>query len=121
MSVLLDELTALRRKQALSYQEYLEQIRDLAKRVQKPSEATAFEYPMSIDSTAKKALYDNFGKDEVLTTKIDTTVRHTKKADWLGDRFKEREIALAIHEETAGYDLNVDEVMTLVKAQKEYH
>lgn len=61
MSVLLDELTALRRKQALSYQEYLEQIRDLAKRVQKPSEATAFEYPMSIDSAAKKVLYDNFG------------------------------------------------------------
>ncbi|WP_417511357.1 type I restriction endonuclease subunit R [Methylophaga sp.] len=120
MSELLDELTQLRRKQALSYQEYLEKIRELAKKVKKPG-SNPTTYPDPIKTDAQRALYDNLGQDELLVTKIDTTVRHTKKADWLGDRIKEREIALAIHEETAGYEINVEEVMDLIKAQKDYH
>ena len=48
-------------------------------------------------------------------------MRYTTKADWYGDRFKEREIAFAIAEETKGYDVTVAEVMELVKAQQEYH
>lgn len=120
MSELLDELTELRRKQALSYQDYLEKIRELAKKVKKP-DSNSTTYPDPIKTNAQRALYDNLGQDELLVTKIDTTVRHTKKADWLGDRIKEREIALAIHEETAGYEINVEEVMDLIKAQKDYH
>lgn len=58
--------------------------------------------------------------DEVLVIKIDTAVRHTKKADWYGDRFKEREISFAIAEEIKGYAVTVADVMKLVKAQKEY-
>lgn len=120
MSELLDELTALRREQALNYQDYLEKIRELANKVKNPG-GNSPSYPESISSNAQRALYDNLGRDELLVTKIDMTVRHTKKAFWLGDRMKEREIALAIHEETAGYDLNIDEVMELIKAQKDYH
>ena len=48
-------------------------------------------------------------------------MRYTKKADWLGDRFKEREIANAVREEAVGYDVNIVDVMELIKAQKEYH
>ncbi len=70
---------------------------------------------------AKRALYDNFGNNEVLVTKIDTAVRYTKKAEWLGDRFKEKEIARAIEQETAEYQVDVKAVMDLIKAQKEYH
>lgn len=44
-----------------------------------------------------------------------------KKAEWLGDRFKEREIVNAIRQETASYEVDINEVMELVKAQKEYH
>ena len=36
MSVLLDELIELRRQQAISYQEYLEKVRELAKQVKHP-------------------------------------------------------------------------------------
>jgi type I restriction enzyme R subunit len=57
----------------------------------------------------------------VLATKIDSAIRYTKKADWVGDRFKEREIANAIREETAGYDVDIAGVMALAKAQKDYH
>jgi len=121
MSVLLDELIALRRQQALSYQEYLEHVRELAKQVKHPQSGSQNTYPASVDTLAKRALYDNLGQDEVLVAKIDSAVRNTKKADWYGDRFKEREIAFAIAEEIKGYALTVAEVMALVKAQKEYH
>uniref|UniRef100_UPI00300AF02C hypothetical protein n=1 Tax=Acinetobacter guillouiae TaxID=106649 RepID=UPI00300AF02C len=77
-------------------------------------------YPSSMDSSAKRALYDNFGKDELLATKIDSVIRYTKKADWVGDKFKEREIAFAIQQDTKGYDIDMQSVMELVKAQREY-
>lgn len=121
MSVLLDELIELRRSQAISYQEYLEKVRELAMKVKRPASGGAQTYPASVDTSAKRALYDNLGCDEVLVTKIDTAVRYTKKADWLGDRFKEREVAFAIAEEIKEYDVTVADVMTLVKAQPEYH
>ena len=121
MSVLLDELIELRRKEAISYQEYLEKVRELAKKVKHPSTINTASYPASIDTMAKRALYDNVGQDEVLVSKIDSAVRYTKKAEWLGDKFKEKEIARAIQQETATYTVDVAAVMDLVKAQKEYH
>lgn len=119
MSVLLDELIELRRQNTLDYQEYLERILELAKQVKQPQSAT--NYPTSMDTQAKRALYDNFGQDEVLATKIDSAVRYSKKADWLGDRFKEKEIANAVREETQGYDVDLAALMTLVKEQQGYH
>jgi type I restriction enzyme R subunit len=121
MATLLDAIIKQRREQAISYQEYLEQIKTLAKKVVNPTGNTTHNYPETVDTPAKQAIYDNFGNDEILTTKIDTAVRYTKKAEWLGDRFKEREIANAIREETANYEVDIVDVMELVKAQKEYH
>lgn len=121
MANLLDEIIRLRREQAISYQEYLERIQALAKKVVNPNADAGNNYPPSMDTPAKRSLYDNLGKDEVLATKIDAAVRYTKKADWYGDRLKEREIANAIREKTAEYTLNIVEVMELVKAQKDYH
>ncbi len=120
MSTLLEELIELRRQKAIEYQEYLERIRDLSKKVIRPEATAGQSYPDSIDTQAKRALYDNFGNDEVLTTKIDSAIRYTKKADWVGDRFKEREIANSVREETAGYEVDIQSVMELAKAQKEY-
>ncbi|HGA2773711.1 type I restriction endonuclease subunit R [Providencia alcalifaciens] len=119
MSVLLNELIELRRQKAIEYQDYLEKIRELAAKVVRP-EQIASNYPASMDTNPKRAFYDNFGKDEWLATKIDSAIRYTKKADWVGDRFKEREIANAIREETADYELDIQAVMELAKAQKEY-
>ena len=121
MSVLLDELIKQRRQQSIDYQEYLEKIRQLAKQVLKPQASADHHYPTSVDSAAKRALYDNFGQDEVLVTKLDAAIRYTKKADWVGDRFKERELANAIRDEAGAYNLDIVQVMELVKAQKEYH
>ena len=120
MATLLDEIIQQRREGATTYQEYLEQIKALAKKVVRPAQNSEFNYPDSVNTKAKQAIFDNFGNDEVLTTIIDSTVRHTKKADWLGDKMKEREIANAIREETENYNLDITEVMTLIKKQQEY-
>ncbi|WP_349432049.1 HsdR family type I site-specific deoxyribonuclease [Methylomarinum sp. Ch1-1] len=119
MSVLLDELIELRRQKAIEYQEYLQRIRELSRKVIRP-EQTSSNYPSSMDTPPKRAFYDNFGKDELLATKIDSAIRYTKKADWVGDRFKEREIANAVREETTGYEVDIEGVMELAKAQKDY-
>lgn len=121
MSLLLDELITLRRQNALDYQQYLERIRDLSKQVIRPEQTAGASYPGTMDTQAKRAFYDNFGHDEVLATRIDTTIRYTKKAEWIGDRFKERELARALREETASYNVNIDDVLELARKQKEYH
>ncbi len=119
MSVLLDELIVQRRQKSIDYKKYLELIRELSKKVVNPNQNT-FAYPQSVDTTAKRAFYDNFGCDEVLAIKIDRAIRYTKKADWVGDRFKEREIANAVREEVKDYDVDMQKIMELAKAQKEY-
>jgi type I restriction enzyme R subunit len=122
MSVLLNELIEQRRQQALDYQEYLIKIRDLAKQVLQPASANDGRYPSSLDTQAKRALYDNLDNDEGLALKLDTTVKQTKQADWYGDRMKERQLANAVREELASYNVehNISEVMNLIKAQQEY-
>lgn len=119
MSVLLDELIKKRRQQAIDYQTYLKEIQALASKVVKPNEG-AGDYPSTLDTAAKRAIYDNFGKDEELANKIDDTIRYTKKADWVGDRFKEREVAFALSEKVADYEIDITAVMELAKAQPDY-
>lgn len=121
MSDLLDAIIEERRKQAISYQEYLEKIKALASKVVKPEGDAKSPYPSSMDTAAKRALFDNLGNDEVLASKIDTAIRYTKKADWVGDRIKEKQVANAIREESKGYDVDIGEVLELAKNQHEYH
>jgi type I restriction enzyme R subunit len=119
MSVLLNELTIQRRQQALDYHIYLQRIRTLARQVLQP-EQSSVNYPPKIDTNAKRAFYDNFGHDENLATEIDNAIRYTKKADWIGDRFKEREITNAVRAKVTAYDVDIAAIIDLAKSQKEY-
>jgi type I restriction enzyme, R subunit len=119
MSELLDALIQRRRENAIDYQTYLEKVKQLAQQVIQPSSQQS-DYPSSIDTNAKRSLYDNLGKDETLALRIDTIVRDTKKEGWVGNRFKEREVAKVVREAAAGYNVNVDDLLNLVKNQREY-
>ena len=118
MSALLDALIQERKTKALEYRKYLAQLIELATKVKKP--AGTARYPASLDTAAKRALYDNLEQDEALAIRIDTAVRYTKKDDWRGNRFKEREVYNAIHEELGKYEANADEIFDLVKNQRDY-
>ena len=114
---MLDDLIQERRDSAIAYQEYLEQVAQLSRQVVQPMTT---DYPPTLGTPAKKSLYDNLGKDENLTLCIDSAVRETKKEDWVGNCFKEREVAKAIRSAATGYNIDLKEVLELVKNQREY-
>jgi type I restriction enzyme R subunit len=136
---LLDALIAQRRQEALDYRAYLERIVELARRVAEPENQA--EYPTEINNAALRALYDNLegvgaqvvrerpdpyrpdaNEDprEALALSIDRAIRDVKKADWRGNRFKEREVRNAI-QNVIGADRGlVDALFEIVKNQREY-
>ncbi|MGE3188367.1 MAG: type I restriction endonuclease subunit R, partial [Vicinamibacterales bacterium] len=142
MSALLDALIAQRRQEALDYKAYLARIVELTKQASRPESASS--YPARIDTAALRALYDNldhpvpaevrerpeapFGGAPVVTVAdreelalaVDRAIRNVKKADWRGNRFKEREIRNAIREMLGDDDALVDAVFEIVKAQRDY-
>jgi type I restriction enzyme R subunit len=119
MSELLDALIEERRQRAIEYQAYLQRVKALAANILQPDGAR-HSYPPSLDTRAKRALYDNLDNNEELALRIDTAVRHTKKDGWIGHRFKEREVINAIREELSSYQIKLQDVVDLVKNQDEY-
>ncbi len=94
ISILLNELIAIRQDETLAYQEYLQKIVALAKQIQQPS--TSSQYPESLDTPAKRSLYDNLDQNEELALDIDAAVRNSKQDSWRGNKMKERLIKNAI-------------------------
>ncbi|MHA3126731.1 type I restriction endonuclease subunit R [Legionella pneumophila] len=119
MSELLNSLIRERREGAINYANYLRQIEELALKVKKPEQASG-NYPISINTAGKRALYDNLGRNEDLVIRIDAAVRHTKKDSWVGSTFKEREVANAIRIELGDQEHLFEEILNLVKQQNEY-
>lgn len=121
MSVLLDELIKLRKDQTDKYEEYLEKIIELTKKVKKPETNTT--YPSSINSPAKRALYDNLNQNEELALSMDTRIKETKKDGWRDNKFKLRQVKYAIAEELEKHNLDeppVEYILDIVKRHQEY-
>ncbi len=123
MSLLLDELIKLRKAATLEYEKYLKKIIELSAKIKQPN-VTA-EYPTSMNTNAKRALYDNLGKNEELAKELDHKILTTKKDDWRGNKIKTREVQYAIKEvlETHPVDdvkARVYNILNLVKNQKDY-
>lgn len=118
MSELLDALIQQRNDDALDYKTYLDNLVELAGKVQDPSGAG--EYPGSLDTSAKRALYDNLDHDEAVAVRVDTAVRYTRKDDWRGNRFKEKEVLNAVREELGEYETRAEDIFEIVKNQREY-
>ncbi|UKO98340.1 type I restriction endonuclease [Nostoc sp. UHCC 0870] len=77
MSTLLDELIQARKAASQDYKAYLQKIVALSKQVAQPSNSS--QYPQSLNSAAKRALYDNLNQDEVLALAIDEQFAKPKK------------------------------------------
>ena len=138
MSELLDALIAQRRQAAVDYKAYLTQIVELTRKVSQPQSQA---YPVPINSPARRALYDNLkgvqgleervrqheqvadsaaDAAEIAAVAVDDAIRRVKKADWHGNRFKEREVRNAIRAELGGDDALADTMFEIVKAQRDY-
>lgn len=103
MSQLLDALIAQRRQAALDYQKYLQQIVELTKKIKNPTEGAS--YPKSLNTAAKRALYDNLDSNEVLALAIHDAVLGNKQDDWRGNLFKVKKVRFAIKNALETYRL----------------
>ncbi len=122
MSVLLDELIKLRKLETKWYEEYLQKIIELTNKIKKPQ--TTVDYPSSINSSAKRALFDNLGKNELLANELDEQIGTVKRDDWRGNRIKERELEIAIKKVLRKHcideETEIQRVMDLIKNQRKY-
>jgi type I restriction enzyme R subunit len=120
MSELLDALIQERKREATDYRAYLKRLVQLAKKVSKPGSDAS--YPAEITSGPQRALYDNLGGDADLAVKLDAAIRAIKRDDWRGNKFKEKEVRIAI-EKIVKDDTNgasSEAIFEIVKAQREY-
>jgi len=122
MSVLLNELIQLRKEETLEYEKYLNEIIGLSVRVKKPN--TSIDYPASLNTTTKRALFDNLGKNEALANELDHKILTTKKDGWRDNIQKSKAVRIAIAEVLKKYgitdDNEVHRIFDLVKNQREY-
>ena len=133
MSELLDEIIEQRRADALSYEEYLKKVEELARKV---ATGQADSTPSELDTPGKRALYNNLlespaaavaeaqtyaGKDPVvaLAERIHRSVMEKRPADWRGVTSREQVIKEALYDELNNID-EVERIFTILKQQPEY-
>jgi type I restriction enzyme R subunit len=116
MSALLDEIIAARRSKAIEYEEYLKRIAELAKRVEA---GQSEETPQALDTSGKRALYNNLKQDEVMALRIDEAIRKTRPDGWRGVQAREQVIKAALYG-VLGNEAEVERIFLIVKAQREY-
>ena len=117
MSKLLDELIEQRNQEAIDYEAYLEQIKELAQKVSNPMGNAS--YPSSINTRAKQALYDNLDNDEELSVVLDEAVKYNKLDGWRDGGIKEKKLRIAVNKYVEDPE-KVMELMKIIKAQDEY-
>ena len=89
MSVLLEEILSDLRDERIQYEEYLQRIADLAKRVQDGRDENL---PASLTTPGLRALYGNLNEDEELAHKLDKAIKTERPDQWRGSEMRERQV-----------------------------
>ena len=126
LSEMLKKIIMQRKVEAMSYEEYLRQVVELAEAILHPE--TNGSYPDEIkDSAARRALYDYFEENVELTIDVDGAIRVSIQPDWKRNFQKQQKIRLAIYrklllhmytEDRATEETN--NVFDIVQRQEEY-
>ncbi len=116
MSALLEELIKQRKEDTEAYAEYLQRIKELAEQVSRPSSA---DYPSILDTGAKRSLYDNLEKNTTLALALDSVIQSSKLDGWRDHPLKFKKLRLAVNELLGSDDLT-DDIMPIIKAQRDY-
>jgi len=117
MSILLDEIIRQRKADAKNYAAYLAKIVELTRKLVNPENTG--DYPKTLNTKAKRALYDNLNKNEALANTVDAAIYKTKKDGWRGHPIKEKEVRNAIKAYINDPAI-LDAVFLLVKKQSDY-
>ncbi|KXI97536.1 MULTISPECIES: type I restriction endonuclease subunit R [Bacillaceae] len=126
LSEMLQIVIDQRRIEAMSYEEYLCQVVELAQAILRPEENS--DYPDAIKkSEARRAFFDYFDRDEKLAINSDNAIRNAIRPDWKRNFQKQQNIRLAIYQNLLvyGYDEDVatektNAVFEIAERQGEY-
>jgi len=126
LSEMLQKIIDQRKIEALSYDEYLRQVVELAEAILHPE--TSMDYPDEVkDSAARRALYDFFDKNAEITVAVDNAIRTALRPSWKKNFQKQQNIRGAIYQALidGGYDeedaANTSgDIYDLVQRQDEY-
>ncbi|MEP5632682.1 MAG: type I restriction endonuclease subunit R [Tateyamaria sp.] len=121
MSDVLVSLVEERRQGAIDYKSFLEAVKQLAEQFAGTGASGLGEYPDSVDTPGKRALFDNFGEDENWVLKVVRAVVDAKTAGWVSSPMPQpkRAVMKAIY--VAVGDLyDPKDVLDIVMAQNEF-
>lgn len=97
LSEMLQKIIDQRKIEALSYDEYLRQVVELAEAILHPE--SSMDYPDDVkDSAARRALYDFFDKNTELAVAIDNAIRAALRPSWKKNFQKQQNIRGAIYQ-----------------------
>ena len=117
MSELLDALIEQRKQQAIDYEKYLAEIVALTKKAKNP--AAGATYPAAMNTAAKRALYDNLGKNEAL--RLQLMPRYARPRRTIGAATSSRRRRCATRSAAhLSEPAQVDLIFDLVRNQHEY-
>lgn len=109
MSRMLAQLIRQRRADALSYEEYLRQVAEMAQAVLHPEDSG--DYPKSIRaSEACRAWYDRYDHDVSLALDIDEAIRAARQPMWHDNFAKRQKIRRYVQSALARHDCSEEEV-----------
>ncbi|GAA6865470.1 HsdR family type I site-specific deoxyribonuclease [Helicobacter pylori] len=117
LSSLLNDLINQFREKKLTYLEYLQQMKNLARQVIRKEDKN---YPTKINTNALKTLYDNLDENEALALETDACIRGNKKDGWVGHHQKEKNLKIALRKIINDEGL-LENAFNLAKHIKEYH
>jgi type I restriction enzyme, R subunit len=116
MSVLLNEIIAERKAKALEYEAYMKRMEALARQV---NAGQADGTPSSLDTDAKRKLYNNLEQNEALALKLDAAIRHVRPDGWRGIKAREQVIKAAMYG-VLGSETEVERMFLIVQQQHDY-
>jgi type I restriction enzyme R subunit len=73
-----------------------------------------------MNTSGKRALYDNLGKDATVALAVDGAIQASRQDDWRGNPFKIKKIRNAIKPLLKDDEATTDRILELVRNQHEY-
>jgi type I restriction enzyme R subunit len=126
LSEMLKKIIMQRKIEAISYEEYLRQVVELAEAIIHPEESGS--YPDEIKgSAARRALYDYFEQNANLTIDVDNAIRNATKPEWKRNFQMQQKIRQAIYKKLLLHNYAEDSateetnnVFDIAQRQEEY-
>ena len=126
LSKMLESLILRRKTEALSYEEYLRQIEEIARAALHPEEDDTYPAPVK-DSAARRALFDHLSGNADLALMLDNAIQASIRPGWHDNRQKQQHIKGAVYRELCAASYTeaqaheqTERIFDIVQRQAEY-